>query len=122
MEVQGLREQEGLLMFNMQAAEDLVDGRLKLAVPAEMTEVASTEISDIYVSPFDGLANQLLNARPSDQAPFHQIGISSILVTWRGANEDNWPDEIADEIEQYRLGVTGRMVTLALMMTAGEAD
>ncbi len=122
MEVQGLRQQEGLLMFNMQAAEDLVDGRLKLAVPAEMTKVESTEISDIYMSPFDGLANQLLNARPSDQAPFHQLGIPSILVTWRGANEDNWPDEIADEAEPYRLGVTGRMVTLSLMMTAGQSS
>ena len=120
MEVQGFREQEGLLMFNMQAAEDLVDGRLKLAVPSDLTEVEATGITDLYISPFEGLASQLLNSRPSDQAPFHRLGIPSILVTWRGANEDNWPDEIAEEAEPYRLGVTGRMVTLVLMTTAGQ--
>jgi pyrroloquinoline quinone biosynthesis protein D len=45
----------------------------------------------------------------TDQAPFHQGGIPAILVTWRGASEDNWPDDIAHRVEPYRLGVTGRM-------------
>lgn len=121
MEAQGFREQEGLLMFNMQVVEDLVDGRLKLAMPAELDRPVEEEaVDELYLSPFEGLGSMLLNTQPSDQAVFHQLGIPALLVTWRGANEDNWPDEIAEEVEPYRLGVTGRMVTLAVMTVAGE--
>ena len=121
MEVQGFREQEGLLMFNMQVAEDLVDGRLKLAMPAELDQPVEEEsVRELYLSPFEGLGSMLLNTQPSDQAVFHQLGIPAVLVTWRGANEDNWPDEIAEEVEPYRLDVTGRMVTLVLMTVADE--
>lgn len=119
MEVQGFQEQEGLLRFDMQVAEDLVDGRLKLAVPSEVASMYSGSAGpELYLSPFEGVANQLLNARPSDQMPFHAAGIPAVLITWRGANEDNWPDEIADEVEPYRLEVTGRMVTLVMMNLA----
>jgi hypothetical protein len=54
----------------------------------------------------------------SDQTPFHEAGLPTLLVSWRGASEDNWPVEIADEVDPYRLGVTGRMVSLALMSLA----
>jgi hypothetical protein len=40
------------------------------------------------------------------------------LITWRESSEENWPVEIADEVDPYRLGVTGRFVTLAVMATA----
>jgi Zn-dependent M28 family amino/carboxypeptidase len=121
MEAQGFREQEGLLLFSMQVAEDLVDGRLKLAAQAALDQPVEAEPGRVlYASPWEGLSSMLLNTQPSDQAVFHQLGISAVLVTWRGANEDNWPDEIADEVEPYRLGVTGRMVTLVLMTVAGE--
>ena len=115
MEAQGLRGREGLWLFNMEVAEDLVDGRLKLSVPAD-TNI--TRSSELYVSPFEGLAHQFLRSRVSDHVTFHQFGIPALLVTWRGSSEDNWPDELAFEVEPYRLSVTGRMVTLALMAIA----
>ena len=87
LEARGEWEQDGLLLFSMMATEDLVDGRLALRGQAE----------------------------ESDQVPFHEAGLPTLLITWRGASEDNWPVEIADEVDPYWLGVTGRMVTLALM-------
>jgi Zn-dependent M28 family amino/carboxypeptidase len=116
MEAQGRREREGLWLFNMEVAEELVDGRLKLAVPTEVTLVSDvSETAELYASPFAGRAYQLLRAKVSDNVTFLQAGIPTLLVTWRGASEDNWPVELADEVEPYRLGVTGRMVTLATM-------
>lgn len=90
LEARGEWEQDGLLLFSMMATEDLIDGRL--AIRGQSGE--------------------------SDQAPFHEAGLPILLVAWRGASEDNWPVEIADEVDPYRLGVTGRMVTLALMSIA----
>ncbi len=63
-------------------------------------------------------AGQLRRTQLTDQAPFHLAGIPAILVAWRGASEGSWPDEIAHPVEPYRLGVTGRMVTLAPMTLA----
>ena len=77
-------------MFNLMAAEDLVDGRLALSK----------------------------RWGQSDQVPFHNAGVPALLLTWREASDDNWPVEIDDEVDPYRLGVTGRMVTLALMSMA----
>jgi len=90
LEARGEWEQDGVLLFSMMATEDLADGRLALRG----------------------------QARESDQVPFHEVGLPTLLITWRGASEDNWPVEIADEVDPYRLGVTGRMVTLALMSIA----
>jgi uncharacterized protein len=90
LEAQSEGEPEGLLLFNLMAAEDLVDGRL-------------------------ALSNKW---GQSDQVPFHDAGVPALLLTWREASDDNWPVDIADEVEPYRLGVTGRMVTLALMSLA----
>jgi Zn-dependent M28 family amino/carboxypeptidase len=90
LEAQGGSAREGLLLFNLQVADEWVDGRLTLE-----SQWAQ-----------------------SDQIPFHEAGVPSLLITWREASEDNWPVEIADEVDPYRLGVTGRMVTLAVMATA----
>jgi hypothetical protein len=117
MEAEGLRETEGQLLFSMEAAEDLVDGRLQLTAPRE-TSLLSEEKDPIYISIFEGVSSQWVRAKQSDHAPFRQIGVPTLLVTWRGASEDNWPVEIADEVEPYRLGVTGRMVTLVMMSVA----
>ena len=48
----------------------------------------------------------------------YEVGLPTLLVTWQGASEDNWPAEIADEVDLHRLGVAGRMVTLALVSVA----
>jgi Zn-dependent M28 family amino/carboxypeptidase len=90
LEAQGGGEREGLLLFNLMVAEDWVDGRLAL--------------KDRWSR--------------SDQVSFREAGIPTLLLTWREASEDNWPVEIADLVEPYRLGVTGRMVSLAVMALA----
>ncbi|HEY52340.1 MAG TPA: M20/M25/M40 family metallo-hydrolase [Caldilineae bacterium] len=90
LEAQGDRTAEATLRFAMDRAAELTESRLTLVDP-------------------DGR---------SDQISFREAGIPSLLLIWKGANEDNRPDEISDEIEPYRLGMTGRAVSLALMMLA----
>jgi hypothetical protein len=90
LEAQGDPEQEGMLRFALEAAEKQVDGRLTLTRPSGR----------------------------SDDRPFRQVGIPTLLLTWRESSEDNLPVEYADPVEPYRLGVTGRMVSLALMTIA----
>ncbi|MFZ5917254.1 MAG: M20/M25/M40 family metallo-hydrolase [Chloroflexota bacterium] len=120
MEAQGLRQREGLWLFILEVAEDLVDGRLKLTVPTELTDPSQVVggNDDFYRAPWEALASGLTQARVSDNVTFLRAGIPSLLVTWRGASEDNWPDELAYDVQPLRLGVTGRMVTLAAMALA----
>jgi hypothetical protein len=40
------------------------------------------------------------------------------LLTWRESSDENLPDELADPVQSYRLGVTGRMLALTLMALA----
>jgi hypothetical protein len=90
LEAQGGTEREQLLLFNLQVADDWVDGRF--AIRADAWE--------------------------SDHVPFQDAGVPTLLITWRDASEQNLPLAIADEVEVYRLGVTGRIVTLAVMALA----
>jgi Zn-dependent M28 family amino/carboxypeptidase len=90
LEAQGGGDREGLLLFNLMVAEELVDGRF--AVRARGNE--------------------------SDQVPFQDAGIPTLLISWREASERNWPVELADEVQLDRLGITGRMVALAAMALA----
>jgi acetylornithine deacetylase/succinyl-diaminopimelate desuccinylase-like protein len=112
LEAQGIWETEGLLLFSLQTAEDLVDGRLKITVPghrSEMPPFFSSIPQVVYTSPRSGV---------SDQIGFKEYGMPALLVTWRGASEENWPDELADEVDPYRITVAGKMLTLTLMMLA----
>jgi hypothetical protein len=88
---QGTREHEGLLRFVMQAAEDVLEGRLTPSSPPRQDDPA---------------------------ALLRQAGIPTLWLTWREASDENWPAEFEDEVQPYRLGVTGRMVTLAAMCMA----
>jgi Zn-dependent M28 family amino/carboxypeptidase len=90
LEAHGAGEREDLLLFNLQTVEELVDGRL--ALKAKSGE--------------------------SDQIPFRNAGVPALLLTWREASDKNWPVELADEVDPYRLGVTSRMVSLTLMSLA----
>jgi uncharacterized protein len=87
LEAQGEWENDGLLLFGMMTAERWVDGRLSIK---------------------DHQGN-------NDHVPFQEAGIPTLLITWREASEANWPAPIANPVESYRLGVAGRMVTLAVM-------
>jgi hypothetical protein len=61
LEARGDWEQDGLLLFSMMATEDSVDGRLAIRGQSE----------------------------ESDHVPFHEAGLPTLLVTWRGASENN---------------------------------
>jgi hypothetical protein len=69
----------------------MLDGRLTLASPPSKSDPASV---------------------------FREAGIPTLWLSWRDASEENWPADDADQVEPYRLGVTGQMVTLALMALA----
>ena len=90
----------------------MVDGRLKITVPSEQidNDPRLTWIAQIvHRSPQSGI---------SDQIVFRDYGMPTLLTTWRGASEDNWPDDFADEIDPNQLGVSGRMMTVFMMMVA----
>lgn len=87
---QGVWEREGLLLFGMEQADGVLDGRLRTNLPA----------------------NQ------SDDIPFRAAGLPTMLLTWTDASEENWSDEYADEVELSALATTGRMTMLAFMSAA----
>jgi hypothetical protein len=87
---QGNWEQDGLLMFGMEQAGEVLDGRIRTGIPADQ----------------------------SDDVTFRASGVPTILLTWTDASEDNWPDAIADDINPNFLEATGRMTTLAVMSVA----
>ncbi|MCB9444966.1 MAG: M28 family peptidase, partial [Ardenticatenaceae bacterium] len=87
---QGNWERDGLLMFGMEQAGEVLDGRVRTGIPADQ----------------------------SDDVTFRAIGVPTILLTWTDASENNWPDAIADEINPDFLAITGRMTTLAVMSVA----
>ena len=87
---QGNWERDGLLLFGMEQADGVLDGRLRTNIPADQ----------------------------SDDTTFRASGVPTILLTWTDASEDNWPDAIADEINPDFLAATGRMTALAVMSIA----
>ena len=87
---QGARTREAYLRSTIQCAEDLLDGRLTITSPP----------------------------RNDPARLYREAGIPTLWLSWREASDENWPAEHADLVEPYRLGVTGRMVTLALMALA----
>jgi hypothetical protein len=91
LEAQGDPNREGLVRFTIEASEQWVDGRLTLTRPTGQ----------------------------SDHTPFRDVGIPGLLVTWRESSDENLPEELADPVIPYRLGVTGRMIVLTLMALAG---
>jgi hypothetical protein len=90
LQAQGDPDREGVLRFTVDAAAGQVEGRLDL----------------------------VRSSRNSDHESFRRAGIPAMLIYWEEANRENLPAPLADEIDPYRLGVTGRTVTLALMMLA----
>lgn len=54
----------------------------------------------------------------NDHSVFQAQGIPSLLLRWRGSTYENLPHGYDDDVEPARLGSTGRMVGLALMMMA----
>ena len=90
LQAQGNRQREAWPLFALEAAADQVEGRLILGKPVGR----------------------------SDHRPFQEAGVPAVLLVWKGASEENLPAGFVDEVDPYKLGVTGRTVALALMMLA----
>jgi hypothetical protein len=87
---QGADFQDALPLYAMNSAATLLDEKLIL------TEQTTT----------------------SDQLPFHEAGLPTIVVAWRLADENNLPDEAAFAVHEERLATTSKLVTLAMMNLA----
>lgn len=88
---QGSEEREGLSRFNIRAAEKLLDGRLTISSPP---------------------------GRDDPAALLRQSQIPTLWLSWRDASQENWPAGTDDEVQPYRLGVSGRLIALTLMTLA----
>jgi hypothetical protein len=55
---------------------------------------------------------------PSDHFSFQDHSIPTLLISWRLANEDNYPDELANRVSAEKLEICTEMVMLALMGAA----
>ena len=88
--VQGAPETAGEVLFYLRAAELALQEKL------------------VYTPPF----------YQSDETPFLQAGIPSVLIAWRLANENNLPDELENTVHPERLGIAGRVITLLLLALA----
>ena len=53
-----------------------------------------------------------------DHEPFNKLGVPSVLLAWRLANEDNLPDEFANGVTPNRIEIAGKIVALAVMALA----
>ena len=113
LEVTGLIDQDGYLLYIMQAADDIVDGRLHLNYETE--GAGSTRVRP---EAFFSVTGRQGLTELSDHLPFRDAGIPALMVRWRGADERNLPEQMADEVNPDWLNYTGRMVSMAAMMLA----
>jgi hypothetical protein len=90
LQAQSERDPEARLRFLISTAAEQVEGRLDL----------------VKAGP------------PSDERPFRQAGISSLLLYWKGADSANLPEAVAAKLDPLKLGVTGRTVALTVMALA----
>jgi hypothetical protein len=88
--VQGVWEQDGLLLFSAQAVEKMMGETLT------------------FTSRLDR----------SDHLVFADAGIPALLFSWRLAGEDNLPDGLASASRPERLETSGKIIELASMAVA----
>ncbi len=55
---------------------------------------------------------------PSDHFSFHDHPIPTLLISWRLADEDNYPDELTNRVNPEKLEICTEMAILALMGAA----
>ena len=113
LEAQGNHSVEGILLSNMQRAGELTGGRLQTTLPEEFEETSPEEL----FSP-DFIYDVIHVEIGSDDKPFRQAGIPTLLLRWQKSTEDNLPDAFADEVLPERLVAAGKMIAAALMMLA----
>ena len=94
--------------------------------PQMSERIMQATMTESVAAAFFSIGEDLLDGRLSITSPprndparlYREAGIPTLWLTWREASAENWPAEHADLVEPYRLGVTGRMVTLAVMALA----
>ena len=91
LEAQSERAGDGLWVFGVDIAAAQLEKRIQAASPKDQ----------------------------SDDATFREAGIPTLLLTWAGASEANWPNVIADEVAADRLLLAARAALLALMVAGG---
>ncbi|MBT7075766.1 MAG: M28 family peptidase, partial [Anaerolineae bacterium] len=109
LDAQGARDQEGLSLFYIEKAQEILGGRLQLSLPKEEG-----------VPPFspDALFARETIRVSSDHDPFREMGIQALRIAWREANETNPSDEFTDEVNPKFLSTAGRLTILTVMMDA----
>jgi hypothetical protein len=113
LEAMGTVDQDGLLLSRVAIQDDLADVRLSL----EMKSAA--EVISLSRLPPEWIAwPSREDAFQSDQIPFMEQGVPSLLLRWRGAKETNVPVDLMEQVLLERLGATGRTVILLAMSLA----
>jgi hypothetical protein len=83
----GSLEREATLLYLMETAETILDGRLQTGIEWPQ----------------------------NDHGAFASEGIPTIFITWKGSSEDNFPSEYADEVQSERLEKAARMIILTIL-------
>ncbi|HUS85345.1 MAG TPA: M28 family peptidase, partial [Anaerolineales bacterium] len=110
LEALGTVDQDGLLLSRVAILEELAEGRLSLVMKS------AAEVSRLSRLPPQWIAwPSREDAFQSDQIPFMERGVPSLLLRWRKANETNLPVDLMDEVLLERLGAAGRTVILLTM-------
>src|SRR5690606_36207709 len=91
---EGSWELAGSWLMSFNAANTLLDGRLRLELPTTA----------------------------GDHDPFLAQTVPSLALTWQDAGDANWPDSIANEIDPVKLGNAGRIIALAVMGVVRESE
>lgn len=113
LEAMGTVDQDGLLLSHVAIQDDLADVRLSLVMKS------ATEAKRLSRLPMEWVTwPSREDAFQSDQIPFMEQGVPSLLLRWRRANETNLPADLMDEVLLERLGATGRTVILLAMSLA----
>ncbi|MBK9050169.1 MAG: hypothetical protein IPL78_04350 [Chloroflexi bacterium] len=87
---EGSWDSAGSWLMALNAANTLLDGRLRLELPSA----------------------------ESAPQPLAAQAVPAILITWQDAGDANWPDVIAHEIDLVKLSNGGRILTLTVMALA----
>ncbi|MGB2897232.1 MAG: M28 family peptidase [Anaerolineales bacterium] len=113
LEAMGTVDQDGLLLSRVAIQDELAEVRLSLVMES------AAEVKRLSRLPPEWIEwPSREDAFQSDQIPFMEQGVPSLLLRWRKADETNSPGDFMDEVLLERLGAAGRTVILLTMSLA----
>lgn len=107
----GDRTRDGLLIFDVQKASEVVESRLLIAG----VESSPAHSENWLFSPTYLFSSARLDPT-SDARPFREAGIATLLFRWKETSEKNLPDSAAFEVLPERIYASGKTITATLMM------